>query len=59
MKEHYINDIQVSKDTYTKYLDKEFKRVKKNCPCFSSLSYKLHDKIILNDIKFEEREMKQ
>lgn len=57
MKQFFINGIEVSKATYERYLSKEFKRVKANCMrqcgCFDEQHYKPHNKIIMNDIKFE------
>ncbi len=52
---YYINGIQVHENTYTQYLNKEFKRVKANCKSFNEAMYQVHSKIVLNDILFEVR----
>jgi hypothetical protein len=55
MKQYFINDFEVSENTYKQYLDKEFKRVETNCKRLDRAIYTCHSKIILNNIKFEER----
>ena len=59
MKQYFINEIEVSEKTYFQYLNKEFKRVKCNCKDFDCTHYKVHNKIILKDIKFEIVENKE
>ena len=56
MKQYFINDFEVSKNTYEQYLEKEFKRLKVNCKDFDDTKYKLHDNIILNCISFQVKE---
>lgn len=55
MKQYFINGFEVHENVYKQYLEKEFKRVKIACKGLDEAIYKCHNKLILNDILFEER----